>query len=78
MKVTCNVISNITAGFMLHNGSIHTRSQQGLPQTRLMTRQRNFVIQRGRNFDPSEVLRRPNRSESGHTSFRLQVGEKRF
>jgi hypothetical protein len=55
MKVTYNVISNITAGFMLHNGRIHTRSQQGLPRTRLMTR--NFVFQPGRNFEPSEVHR---------------------
>jgi hypothetical protein len=39
-----NVISNITAGFMLHNGRIHIRSQQGLPRTRLMIRQKEFCL----------------------------------
>jgi hypothetical protein len=43
MKVTYDVISNIAAGFMLHNGRIHARSQQGLPRTCLMTHQKEFL-----------------------------------
>jgi hypothetical protein len=50
MKVTYNVISNITAGFVLHHGRIPSRSQQGLPRTRLMTHEMNFVYQPGRKF----------------------------
>ena len=36
------MISNITAGFVLHDGHIHTRSQQGPLRARLTTRRKGI------------------------------------
>jgi hypothetical protein len=44
MKVTYNVIPKYYRWFDVHNGRITTRSQQGLPRTRLMTRQKEFCL----------------------------------
>jgi hypothetical protein len=77
MKITYNVISNITAGFVLHHGRIPSRSQQGLPRARLMTHQKGILsTSQDVIFEANEVLRRPSRSESEHTRFKLEGGEK--